>query len=562
MENPPIIDGPKQSPSREKGGWLGPLFMWEIVREARKGRGYLPRIVYASGLLLLLYVLMQGKDITLKEAARFGEHAFNSYLVFQYLAVFLLTPVYVASTFIEDRQQGTLPLLLTTFLSPRELVFGKMMGRLAPMLGVLLAGVPILAILQLFGGISFGKLIVHSIITLLLLLIVGMQAIRCSTLYGSVGNAVFYTYFRLLGSFILSYFLSGLTYVLAVVLFRSNEYYTVVVTIVFMACNLWLGWTSVLAAMASMQSRKRGIDRTLPEETRAEHSSGYQVRLQPANTNVAVEVQELVQNIQEQVRTTIKVSAFKPRVYQNWPIVWRQIYFPDRTSLTAYSFIFAIMVVLIYVIFAFENRVDNVRADHIFPSYHWTVRMLMSIVLFLTMLHTAGSLAMERVQHTLINLLIAPMSVAHVLFQFAWGSLWRYRWLLALLAGMVFVSMLINQPASLLWYPLIFFSQLVCYTMLSLVISMSSKTAFQARLLASFFLFMALIVLPNLLTNCPWHVKVLLMPYASWEMIAVIKTNNWQLTLGLFISCVMLWSISAFLFFLNCMQVRRWLNRL
>ena len=117
MENGSIIDGPDQPPPlSERGGWLGPLFYWEILRETRKGRSYLPRIVYASGLLLILYLLTSGTEVTLKNAAVFGEQAFNCYFLFQFLAVIVLTPIYVASTFIEDRQQGSLPLLLTNLL--------------------------------------------------------------------------------------------------------------------------------------------------------------------------------------------------------------------------------------------------------------------------------------------------------------------------------------------------------------------------------------------------------------------------------------------------------------
>jgi ABC-2 type transport system permease protein len=115
--------------------WLGPLFGWEIIREARKGRSYLPRILYTGGLLLLLYFIVGSGTITLSQASRLGEYLFYSYLTFQYLAVFVLTPLYVAGSLIEERQQGTLVLLLTTDVTPRELILGKMMGRLVPMLG-------------------------------------------------------------------------------------------------------------------------------------------------------------------------------------------------------------------------------------------------------------------------------------------------------------------------------------------------------------------------------------------------------------------------------------------
>ena len=570
MQQPPITDGLIQAPHNEKGGWLGPLFYWEIIREARKGRSYLPRVVYASGLLLLLFLLIKGADITLKDASRFGEQSFTYYLLFQYLAVLLLTPVYVAGAFIEDRQQGTLPLLMTTYLTPWELVVGKMLGRLVPMLGVLLAGVPVLAILQLFGGISFGNLLFHTVNVLILLLVTGMQSIRCSTLCKSVGTAVFYSYFRVLGSVFVGYILAGLCSLIVFALFGPG-YAQIVSLVVFVGINLWLGKNSLLSAVDSMTARRRdevfAVTETTPEAMRSLEAVAL-LRAAHAETDIkpppepgtlsAAEVVCLVQEVQERLRHPPATYSQNPPVYQNWPITWKQIYFPDRNNLSVWS---VILVTTVFLYLVVSNAEVTPGLRYPLPSYHWTLRMQMSIVLILTMLQSAGCLALERSQRTLLDLLAAPMSLTTLVFQFAWGNLWRYRWLLAIFIGQLCVSLLYLQPEYLLWYPLIFFSQLVCYTVLALVVSMLAQTPFQARLIVSTILFLNLLVLPALLSDWPWLIKVLLMPYAAWEMLPAMLTDwDWLMMLHMLISCVMLWSITAALFFITCALLRRWLN--
>lgn len=63
--------------------WLGPLFYWEMLREVRKIRSYLPRLIFSLLILLQLYLVLRGGDITQKQAAYFSERMVAYYLFFQ-----------------------------------------------------------------------------------------------------------------------------------------------------------------------------------------------------------------------------------------------------------------------------------------------------------------------------------------------------------------------------------------------------------------------------------------------------------------------------------------------
>ena len=201
------------------------------------------------------------------------------------------------------------------------------MGRLVPMLGVLLAGVPVLAILQFLGGISFGLLIFQTVNALILLLVVGMQSIRCSTLYSSVGSAVFHTYLRIVGSLFLAYFIAIASNFLTG--FYHTSFALAFSSVIFMIINLALGWESLRGAVKSMSIRRRGEDRTLPERAQETIRSPIVLaEMKPAHSETDSEPPvDLVtlpspaaiwQGIQERRYAAEALRYGNPPVYQNW----------------------------------------------------------------------------------------------------------------------------------------------------------------------------------------------------------------------------------------------------
>src|SRR4029079_17548673 len=95
----------------ERSGWAGPLFYWEVVRQSRRKGLFVWRMLYAGALLSVLYLHFGGGDISAKVATTLSELAVRQYLLVQFLAVLILTPIFVAGSMIEDRQNNTLPIL-------------------------------------------------------------------------------------------------------------------------------------------------------------------------------------------------------------------------------------------------------------------------------------------------------------------------------------------------------------------------------------------------------------------------------------------------------------------
>ncbi len=150
-----------------RGGWLllfGPLLLYDWTAMARQRRFFLVRLVYAVGLLVLLTSLYAAwawnlpgdKRPTGADMTRFADSFFLTFMAAEFAVVLLLTPLYLAGAIAEEKDRGTWQFLLTTDLSNREIVLGKLLARLATLTLLLLVGLPVLSFTQFFGGVDPG----------------------------------------------------------------------------------------------------------------------------------------------------------------------------------------------------------------------------------------------------------------------------------------------------------------------------------------------------------------------------------------------------------------------
>jgi ABC-type transport system involved in multi-copper enzyme maturation permease subunit len=140
---------------------FGPILAYDLIRMARRGRYIWLRGLYALALLgvfLLLYfnhpLSAHAEFAPAQMQADFAEKFFHLFMLAQFVVVLLLTPAYVGDAISEEKERRTIDYLLTTHLKDREIVFGKLASRLANVGLFLITGLPILSLMQLFGGVS------------------------------------------------------------------------------------------------------------------------------------------------------------------------------------------------------------------------------------------------------------------------------------------------------------------------------------------------------------------------------------------------------------------------
>jgi ABC-type transport system involved in multi-copper enzyme maturation permease subunit len=161
-------------------GWIrlfGPVLFYDLIRTGRRTRNILLRCIYALALFLMVYtVYLEYADnlqriwatrfrmdvdsaqarnqLIIQEMAKFAESFFMMFMEVQFIGVFLLTPAFAAGAIAEEKDRKTLDFLLATDLSDREIVLGKMASRVLSLALLVMTGLPILSLIQFWGGVD------------------------------------------------------------------------------------------------------------------------------------------------------------------------------------------------------------------------------------------------------------------------------------------------------------------------------------------------------------------------------------------------------------------------
>src|SRR5262249_22656142 len=123
-------------------GWIklvGPVLFYDMVRTARRSRYSIIRILYGSFLFLILCYMLElltmsgqmAREPRPRASALLAETFFGTFMIVQLVLVIILTPAYVAGAIAEEKDRKTLEFLLATDLLSREIVFSKLLSRLA-----------------------------------------------------------------------------------------------------------------------------------------------------------------------------------------------------------------------------------------------------------------------------------------------------------------------------------------------------------------------------------------------------------------------------------------------
>jgi ABC-type transport system involved in multi-copper enzyme maturation permease subunit len=136
-----------------------PVLVYECAATARRWQTYAGRVVFVAALLITLIVVWALRTpahrvLTLNALAAVGEMFFLAMTGTQLALVLLAAPAYTAGSICLDRARGTLTHMLVTDLSAAEIVLSKLAAHGLPVLCMLVAGLPVLVLATLLGGIE------------------------------------------------------------------------------------------------------------------------------------------------------------------------------------------------------------------------------------------------------------------------------------------------------------------------------------------------------------------------------------------------------------------------
>lgn len=496
-------------PLRRPGLLVGPIFGYELVRIARRGRYFLIRGVCAcllAGVVLAMHWgWSQGYDngrVPPGAMSAFAEHVLVVFLGLQFALGVLLTPVYTASAVTDEKERNTLVFLLASDLRGYELVLGKFAARLTNVLLLLCVGLPILGLLELLGGVELAVVVSGFVALLAMVISLAALSILFSVYARRSRTAVIGTYLLILAYL----FLSQLTYTLMFDVLRGQ-----ILDVELLRTDPPITFGSLIYAQAAgnplilarMYAQEMAAGTPLGEVLwdLARHYAAFTL-LVAAICLVWAILRVRAVGLRELSGAN---TGFRrgPRARPRWlsvgnrPLLWKELHTGRTTWRHSFGQFFVFVLALftialpLYVGLGHVSEISWWQGDKGFiapmvAAVSWTAACC---ALLGVLLRAAGSVSGERDQQTMDCLLTTPNSAESILFAKWLGTLFGSRgvwlWLTVLWVEGYWLSgrALLNLPLLfLLW--LVFAAFYAALGLWFSVVCRTSLRAMSAALLA------------------------------------------------------------------------------
>ncbi len=165
----------------------GPIFDKELRVSSRRRRNYSLRFFYVMILaFFVVTVWLSNVDVqgnaTVQQSrmAEAGKAIVSKVVLFQFIAIQILAAILLSNAISDELYHRTLGLLMTTPMNSFQIVMGKVLSRLLQLLQLLAITFPILAIVRVLGGVSWGYLLSSLCITLTAAIFAGSLSLLIS----------------------------------------------------------------------------------------------------------------------------------------------------------------------------------------------------------------------------------------------------------------------------------------------------------------------------------------------------------------------------------------------
>jgi ABC-2 type transport system permease protein len=209
------IGVPRRSSLREFGSSVVTIMVKELRSRMRGRRAFIVLTVYLAILALItygVYVIVApnarglvgggfgggGFGGQANASALIGQSIFTLLSIFQLILVCFIAPAFTAGQISLEREKQTLDLLISTPMRPGAIVIGKLAAALAFVVLMIVAAVPITAIVLMYGGASVDDIVRQQLVLLATALMLGAIGLFFSALLKRTQAATVLTYITVL----------------------------------------------------------------------------------------------------------------------------------------------------------------------------------------------------------------------------------------------------------------------------------------------------------------------------------------------------------------------------
>ena len=179
-----------------------PILLRVVESGGKRKRDLFIRCAYLGILVLLVMFRLLPElgdlDGSLSKLTSKSAAIFHLMSYVQLGLVALLAPVFTAGAITQEKDSQTYDILLSTPLTNGQIVLGSLLSRLFFVVTLLLSGIPIFAITQIFGGVAINQIVVSWLIACATAFITGSIAMAIACLKVGTRRTIFSFYLVIL----------------------------------------------------------------------------------------------------------------------------------------------------------------------------------------------------------------------------------------------------------------------------------------------------------------------------------------------------------------------------
>lgn len=179
-------------------GRANPIVVKELRATVRQRRFlviHFLAVALLATLVVAVVIVSAGEELATYRASEVGQALFYTCAMVQAILIVLLVPGMTAPALVEERANQSLDLLITTRLSPRQIVLGKLGASLVTVLLLLVSWMPLVAVTFLFGGVGMLEVVLLYVQLVASAVLLATLSLHCSAVERSPRRAVIYAYF-------------------------------------------------------------------------------------------------------------------------------------------------------------------------------------------------------------------------------------------------------------------------------------------------------------------------------------------------------------------------------
>jgi len=172
-----------------------PILLRVVETAGKRWRDMVVRCTYLGLLVgLVTFSMLQAQESGLDSLAKTSAQIFINMSFLQLAAVALLAPVFTAGAITQEKDSQTYDILLATPLTNGQIILGSLGSRLFFVLMLLISGIPVFSITQIFGGVAINAIVMSFLIAAATATVTGALAMAIATFKVGTRRTIFSFY--------------------------------------------------------------------------------------------------------------------------------------------------------------------------------------------------------------------------------------------------------------------------------------------------------------------------------------------------------------------------------